>query len=453
MVSLEQLYKYFISCDNLTTDSRKAGPGMMYLALKGERFDGNKFACQAIQSGSPYAVVDDPIVASQDRKRMLLVADTLVSLQQLAHHHRMQFDIPVIGITGTNGKTTTKELIAAVLSSCYSVLYTQGNFNNHIGVPLTLLQLRSNHQIAIVEMGANHLGEIASLVEIVSPTEGLITNVGEAHLEGFGSLQGVIDTKTALYRYLSGHQADAVYVDSHNELLTPYIPKDVKVFSYVRGTLISNDPMITMKWSLPRKNQGESFLQCKVKMQLIGKYNLQNILAAITIGLAHNITASNINKSLAAYTPTNNRSQFIQGVKNNLILDAYNANPTSMKAALENFDLVTIEHKVVILGDMRELGDSSLCEHLKIIEQLCTMKLDEIYLVGTQFDEVFHLKETQVLLKGNRNANIWHSFLDKKILINFFTSHPLTNKTILIKGSNGIGLSALKSLFLRVSIL
>lgn len=446
MVSLEQLYKYFLSCENLTTNSRQAGPGIMYLALKGERFDGNQFACQAIEEGSPYAVVDDPIVASQDPKHMLLVTDTLVTLQQLAYHHRMQFDIPVIGITGTNGKTTTKELIASVLSSRYNVLYTQGNFNNHIGVPLTLLQLRSSHQIAIIEMGANHLGEIATLVEIVSPTEGLITNVGQAHLEGFGSLQGVIDTKIALYRYLNSHQADAVYIDSQNEMLTPYIPKNVLAHSYVQGMLISNDPMITMRWSLPQLIHEEVLSEYEVKMQLIGKYNLQNILAAITIGLAHDIPASAINQSLAAYTPTNNRSQFIQGVKNSIILDAYNANPTSMKAALENFDLVTLEHKIVILGDMRELGDASLSEHLKVIKQLNTMELDEIYLVGTQFEEAFRLEEIQILLK-KKTVALWHIFSDKGTLINFLKSHPVTDKAILIKGSNGIGLSALKDLF------
>lgn len=447
MVSLEQLYKYFLSCENLTTDSRQAGPGMMYLALKGDRFDGNQFACQAIESGSPYAVVDDPIVARQDPQRLLLVADTLITLQQLAHHHRMQFDIPVIGITGTNGKTTTKELIASVLTSRYDVLYTQGNFNNHIGVPLTLLQLRANHQIAIIEMGANHLGEIALLVEIVSPTEGLITNVGQAHLEGFGSLQGVIDTKVALYNYLNNHQADGVYVDSQNKMLTPYIPKNVKSYSYVQGILISNDPMITLKWSLPPMIQEGTLSEYEVKMQLIGKYNLQNILAAITIGLVHAVPASAINKCLAAYTPTNNRSQFIQGVRNSIILDAYNANPTSMKAALENFDLVTLEHKIVILGDMRELGDASLNEHLKVIKQLNTLELDEIYLVGTQFEKAFCIKEIQELLNQKKTVALWHTFVDKEALIKFITPHQITNKVILIKGSNGIGLSTLKDLF------
>ena len=448
MVSLEQLYKSFLSCKNLTTDSRQAGPGMMYLALKGERFDGNQFAIKAIESGSPYAVVDDSIVAAQDPKHMLLVEDTLATLQQLAHHHRMQFDIPVIGITGTNGKTTTKELIASVLSSHFNVLYTQGNFNNHIGVPLTLLQLRSYHQIAIIEMGANHLGEIAFLTEIASPTEGLITNVGKAHLEGFGSLQGILETKTALYRYLNTHHADGVYVDSQNELLTPYVPQNVKKYPYVQGMLVSNAPMITLKWFLPQTVQEGISSEYEVKMQLIGKYNLQNILAAITIGLVHHVPVSAINKSLAAYTPTNNRSQFIEGNKNSLIIDAYNANPTSMRAALENFGLVTLAHKVVILGDMRELGDASLSEHQKIIIQLTTMDLDEIYLVGTQFEEVFHFEETQELLKQKKtDTTLWHIFLDKNTLIQYVTSYPITNKTILIKGSNGIGLSALKDLF------
>lgn len=451
MVSLEQLYNYFLSCRKLTTDSRKAGPGTMYLALKGDRFDGNQFAIQAIQSGSPYAVVDDPLVADQDPHHLILVRNTLETLQQLAHHHRMQFDIPVIGITGTNGKTTTKELIATVLSSHYDVLYTQGNFNNHIGVPLTLLELRSNHEIAIIEMGANHLGEIALLADIASPTEGLITNVGQAHLEGFGSIQGIIETKTALYRHLSQHQGNAVYVDFQNELLTPYIPTNVPAYPYVKGTLVSNDPKLTMRWCVPESSSEESSVPHEVKMQLIGKYNLQNILAAITIGLAHHIPASAIDQSLAAYEPTNNRSQFIQGKRNRLILDAYNANPTSMKAALENFSLVTLGHKVVILGDMRELGTVSQEEHCKVIQQLSTMVLDEIYLVGPQFEEAIHLDRCQVLLNQDHNKHqaekSWHTFVDKEHLMAYLSRHQITDKTLLIKGSNGIGLSGLKDLF------
>ena len=365
-MKLSALYQIFLDCQLVTTDSRNCPEGSLFIALKGESFNGNAFAGKALETGCAYAVIDESEYAIEGDQRYILVDDCLQTLQQLANYHRRQLGTRVIGITGTNGKTTTKELISAVLSQSHNILYTLGNLNNHIGVPSTLLRLKAEHDLAVIEMGANHPGEIKFLSEIVEPDCGIITNVGKAHLEGFGSFEGVIKTKGELYNFLRKKEGSTVFIHHDNAYLMNIaeglnlIPYGTEDDLYVNGRITGNSPYLTFEWKAGK--DGKSY---QVQTQLIGEYNFPNALAAITIGRFFGVEDAKINEALAGYTPQNNRSQLKKTDDNTLIIDAYNANPTSMMAALQNFRNMEVPHKMLILGDMRELGAESAAEHQK----------------------------------------------------------------------------------------
>lgn len=427
-MELSALYQIFRECTAVTTDSRNCPIDSLFIALKGESFNGNAFAVKALEAGCKYVVVDEPQYESEGDKRFILVDDCLRTLQQLANYHRRQLGTRVIGITGTNGKTTTKELISAVLSQSYSVLYTQGNLNNHIGVPLTLLRLKPEHDLAVIEMGANHPGEIDFLTHIAEPDYGIITNVGKAHLEGFGSFEGVIRTKGELYDYLRGKENATVFIHHDNPYLTG-MSKGLKSVLYgsdeslyVYGGVTGNSPYLSFEWKA-----GKGGDRHEVQTQLIGEYNFPNALAAVTIGCFFGVEPQKIDKALSAYTPQNNRSQLKKTESNTLIIDAYNANPTSMMAALTNFQNMDAAHKMVILGDMRELGAESVAEHQKIVDYIKECHFEKVVLVGEQFAASLH---------G------YQSYPDVQELIRDLQTDKPQNCMILIKGSNGIRLSS-----------
>ncbi len=385
-MEMKDLYELFQQHPTITTDSRDVPEGSMFFALKGETFDGNAYAKAALEQGAAYAVIDEKEYAEENNEHLILVEDVLTTLQQLAKYHRVHLGTPIIGITGTNGKTTTKELIATVLKKKYKVLYTQGNFNNHIGVPKTLLQLTREHDIAVIEMGANHPGEIKTLVEIVLPDFGIITNVGKAHLLGFGSFEGVIRTKGELYDFLRAIEG-TVFINNENPHLLG-ISKGLKLVKYgqtetdgllVKGQLVECNPFLKFEW-----NGGV------VQTRLIGSYNLDNALAAACIGTYFEVPSNDICDALAEYTPSNNRSQLTITKDNKLVVDAYNANPTSMKAALDNFRLIQADHKMCILGQMGELGDVSEEEHQKVIDLIGEGDFEQVWLVGDNFAKTRH---------------------------------------------------------------
>ncbi len=407
-MEMKELYELFLQHPTITTDSRDVPEGSMFFALKGDTFDGNAYAISALEKGAAYAVIDEKEYAKESNDRLILVEDVLTTLQQLAKYHRVHLGTPIIGITGTNGKTTTKELISAVLKKKYNVLYTQGNFNNHIGVPKTLLQLTKEHDIAVIEMGANHPGEIKTLVEIVLPDFGIITNVGKAHLLGFGSFEGVIRTKGELYDFLRTIQG-TVFINNDNPhllgisdglKLVKYGQKDAKDL-LVKGELVECNPFLKFEWQtsstltpqLSTVNCQLSTVNCQlstVQTRLIGSYNLDNALAAACIGTFFNVPATDISAALEEYTPSNNRSQLTITQDNKLVVDAYNANPTSMRAALDNFRLIKAEHKMCILGQMGELGDVSEEEHQKVIDLLGDCGFEKVWLVGENFAKTAH---------------------------------------------------------------
>ena len=389
-MDIKELYNIYQSHPVITTDSRDCPPGSLFIALRGETFDGNRFAASALAKGCAYALVDDAQLHAQAADpRMILVDDTLQAFKDLAREHRRQFDIPVVGITGTNGKTTTKELIRAVLSQKYHVLATEGNYNNDVGVPKTLFGLNRNHEIAVVEMGASHPGDIKTLAETAEPTCGLITNVGKAHLQGFGSLDGVIQTKGELYANLASRPGSVIFVNRDNALLTGILPDRVATEGYTQdatdtaamvcGEVVACDPWLRMRW----RCQGGQWHT--VSTRLIGSYNLDNVLAAVTVGLHFDVAAGDICHALETYVPSNNRSQLTETPHNHLIVDAYNANPTSMAAALDNFELMQVSPKMAILGEMRELGASSAEEHRRVVDRLQHCHFDEVWLVGDEF--------------------------------------------------------------------
>ena len=390
-MKIAELYGLYKQHPVVSTDSRKCPQRALFFALKGDSFDGNAFAAQALEQGCAYAIVDEAEYAAGGDERYILVEDVLTTLQQLAHYHRKQFKIPVIQVTGTNGKTTTKELTAAVLSQKHNVLYTQGNLNNHIGVPKTLLELSPEHTIAVIETGANHPGEIKALAEIVDPDFGLITNVGMAHLEGFGSFEGVVRTKGELYDYLRAKHG-TVFIDHDSEDLKRIAgglhqicygsPCD-EVLS-VEGEVLECAPFLKFRW---RPAGGE---WQEVQTGLIGAYNMQNMLAAATIGRTFGVEVDSINRALAAYEPKNNRSQLMETDDNKLLVDAYNANPTSMRAAIENFRDMKVERRMVILGDMGELGESSWKAHQAIADLLVESGFEHVWLVGPKFKAARH---------------------------------------------------------------
>lgn len=399
-MEIKQLYKLYQAHPYITTDSRDCPEGSIFLALKGDKFDGNQFALKALEQGCAYAIVDDPKIcqlAAADQ-RLIAVADTLQTFKALAREHRRQFQIPVIGITGTNGKTTTKELIAAVLQQKYNVLYTQGNFNNDVGVPKTLFRLTEAHDIAVIEMGASHPGDIRTLAETAEPTCGLITNVGRAHLQGFGSFKNVVKTKGELYDFLGRRGESLVFINADNERLLDLLPDTVWVAPYSSdpenagdctcGEVLSCAPFLKFRWRESDSNledKGEEPQWYEVQTQLIGSYNIDNMMAAIAVGLNFGVEPADINRALEDYKPSNNRSQLTVTEHNHLIVDAYNANPSSMRAALENFSLMEGSPKMAILGMMGELGKSSRKEHQKIVDLLDTLSLDEVWLVGSEF--------------------------------------------------------------------
>ena len=390
----KELYAIYQQHPVITTDSRECPEGSIFIALKGESFDGNQFAAQALDKGCAVAIVSDEQVYNtyHGAGQMVLVDDTLQAYKDMAREHRRQFDIPVVGITGTNGKTTTKELIRTVLAEKYNVMATEGNYNNDVGVPKTLFRLNAQHQIAVVEMGASHPGDIKTLADTAEPTCGLITNVGKAHLQGFGSLEGVIHTKGELYDKLASRPESIIFVNADNGYLTGILPQDVKTECYTRdenktdarihGQIIACDPFLRLKWRV----QGGDWHE--VTTHLIGSYNLDNVLAAVTVGQHFNVSAEQICHALENYVPSNNRSQLTETPHNHLIVDAYNANPTSMAAALDNFCLMEVAPKMAILGEMRELGASSREEHERMVEKLKGCPFDEIWLVGDEFKDI-----------------------------------------------------------------
>ena len=420
-MNLNELYELFLHHEKITTDSRHCPANSLFFALKGERFDGNQYAAKALEAGAAYAIIDNPEYLSGDR--MILVDNVLDCLQQLAHRHRKALGIPVIGITGTNGKTTTKELLASVLATKFNVLATEGNLNNQIGVPLTLLRMNPDHEIAVVEMGASHPGDIDELVHIVAPNYGLITNVGCAHLEGFGSFEGVLHTKGELYDYLR-HTNGKIFINQENKDLMG-IAHGLEQITYGQyegafavGHVVESNPFLTFDW----KQQGKIHV---VETHLVGAYNIDNVLAAVAVGRYFKIPAERISRAIAAYEPTNNRSQYKKTERNDLIIDAYNANPTSMKAALDNFASLPVHPKAVVLGDMLELGKTSDELHSRIIRQLQAKAFDKVYLCGQHFA---------------RTADGFPSFTTTEELIAALRQDKLEGYHILIKGSHSMGL-------------
>lgn len=420
-MNLNELYELFLHHEKITTDSRHCPTNSLFFALKGERFDGNQYAAKALEAGAAYAIIDNPEYLSGDR--MILVDNVLDCLQQLAHRHRKALGIPVIGITGTNGKTTTKELLASVLATKFNVLATEGNLNNQIGVPLTLLRMNPYHEIAVVEMGASHPGDIEELVHIVAPNYGLITNVGCAHLEGFGSFEGVLHTKGELYDYLRPTNGK-IFINQENKDLMG-IAHGLEQITYGQhegafavGHVVESNPFLTFDW----KQQGKIHV---VETHLVGAYNIDNVLAAVAVGRYFKIPAERISRAIAAYEPTNNRSQYKKTERNALIIDAYNANPTSMKAALDNFASLPVHPKAVVLGDMLELGKTSDELHGGIVRQLQAEAFDKVYLCGQHFA---------------RTADSFPSFTTTEELIAALRQDKLEGYHILIKGSHSMGL-------------
>jgi len=475
-MDIKQLYRLYQQSTGITTDSRDCPEGSIFVALKGANFDGNQYAVSALQKGCAWAIVDDRELLSKAittteatgcvqsatdelsglsklssakelSSRFIFVDDCLQTLKDLAREHRRQFDIPVIAITGTNGKTTTKELIRAVLSEKYNVLATEGNYNNDVGVPKTLLRLTKEHEIAIIEMGASHPGDIKTLAETAEPTCGLITNVGRAHLQGFGSFEGVVKTKCELYDFLRSRNDSLIFINADNEhlvnqigddeeglWLSPYSTDPDNQFSCISGEVIACNPYLLMRWREPLmvlEDEGRSTKWHKVQTQLVGAYNIDNVLAAVAVGINFGVDRKKICHALENYRPTNSRSQLLKTERNTLVVDAYNANPSSMAAALDNFRLIDAPHKMLILGDMGELGSDSNSEHRHIVDIVANMTLDDVWLVGDEFGKI------------DCPFRKFHNVDDVKALL---ASQCPEGRTILIKGSNSTQLYQLPEL-------
>lgn len=432
-MEISELYKIFQQHPIVTTDSRDCPKDSIFFALKGASFNGNAFASKALEQGCAYAVVDEKEYAPEGDTRFILTDDCLHTLQKLANYHRRHLGTKIIGITGTNGKTTTKELVATVLAKKYNVLFTQGNFNNDIGVPKTLLRLTKEHEIAVVEMGASHSGDIKTLVDIVEPDCGIITNVGKAHLQGFGSFEGVIKTKGELYDFLRDN-GGSVFIHNENKYLQD-IATGLQLVKYgttpndpslsVSGEVVECAPFLKFRWHLAGGEWHE------VQTHLIGSYNVYNMLAAACIGTHFGVGENLVSEALRNYVPTNNRSQLDTTPYNKLIVDTYNANPTSMMAALENFRDMAVSPKMAILGDMRELGSVSLEEHQKVVDFLFQNGISNVWLVGEEF--------------AKTNCS-YHKFNNVDEVKAEIASHRPEGYYILIKGSNGIKLFQLPEL-------
>lgn len=418
---LEKLYSIYKGSSGICTDTRKIEPNCLFVALKGENFNGNQFAEKAIAQGAVAAIIDEE---DDSTENLYKVNSALETLQELANYHRNQLTIPIIGITGSNGKTTTKELIREVLATQLNTFATSGNLNNHIGVPLSLLSINNNHEIAIIEMGANHPGEIKMLCNIADPDYGLITNIGTAHIEGFGSYEGVLNTKKELYDHIKA-KGGKVFINSSDSTLNgiaagiDQLPYSLGGATKPYGSVVRMDPFVTIEWTQEYTHV--------VKTNLIGSYNLSNIMAAIEVGLHFGITEENICKALSNYTPDNNRSQIVETERNMVIMDAYNANPTSMMAAITNLSKISADKKIALLGDMRELGAIAQDEHEKVIEQLNDLEIPAL-LVG----EEFSLSNSE-----------YPSFKDAIKALDYLKQNPLKGYTILLKGSRGIRMETL----------
>ncbi len=442
MMKISDLYKIYQQHPVITTDSRNCPKGSIFIALKGASFDGNKFAAAALEKGCSYVIVDEPDCCKADDDRYILTDNCLRTYKELAREHRRQYQIPIIGITGTNGKTTTKELVSAVLQKKYRVMHTEGNYNNDVGVPKTLLRLSDQDQIAVIEMGASHLGDIKKLIEYVEPTCGMITNVGRAHLQGFGSFEGVMKTKGELYDFINAH-GGLIFINHDNTHLmqmaqerklhrTIYYGQKNDDALAVCGTVVSCAPFLKFTWTTGKAYEGQPAERVHtVQTKLIGAYNLDNMLAAITIGRHFGVSDEDIDNALAMYVPTNNRSQLTITPHNHLVVDAYNANPSSMKAAIEAFKLMDVPDKMAILGDMRELGTVSGEEHQKVIGELKDAGITNVWLVGPEF--------------GKTDCG-FRKFKDVDEVKTEIARRQPQNHYILIKGSNGIKLFELPSL-------
>jgi UDP-N-acetylmuramoyl-tripeptide--D-alanyl-D-alanine ligase len=429
MNTIEALYTRFLQNPLICTDTRSIAPGSLFFALKGENFDANSFAQQALALGAVYAIIDNPAYALGEQ--YILVDDVLSTLQELARHHRQQFNIPVIGLTGSNGKTTTKELIHAVLSQKYNSYATLGNLNNHIGVPLTLLSIHADVEVAIVEMGANHQKEIELLCTIAEPTHGLITNVGMAHLEGFGGFEGVKKGKAELYAHLKKQDGTTfIYKDnaqlmemSANAALDKVVYYGTSKDNEVSGKLLQADPFLQVSWSVEDADYTTT-------TQLTGSYNFENILGAICIGHYFGLTPEEINAGLAGYAPKNNRSQLTETTNNRVICDFYNANPSSMVAALNNLSILASARKTAIIGDMFELGQESAAQHKLIAAQASAASLDQLIFIGKDF----------YAYKDQFNGIF---FLSPQEARAYLEEHPVKDHLVLLKGSRGMALEQL----------
>jgi len=420
-VGIQQLYSIFLQYPSVQTDTRKLTPGDIFFALKGPSFNGNLFALQALQAGAAYAVVDEDV--DNGNQRLILVNDVLATLQQLAKYHRQQFAIPFIGITGSNGKTTTKELVSTVLATHYNTYTTQGNLNNHIGIPLTLLRVGLDAQMAVIEMGANHQKEIEGYCKYALPTHGIITNTGKAHLEGFGGIEGVRKGKGELYDFIRGTGGTVFAFDDYDYLHSMSAGiTDIVWYGTLKGTVTGH-----VKASAPFLEvgitSGAGF--SAIKTQLVGDYNLPNVLCAIAVGKHFNVPDEKIKAAIEQYVPSNSRSQLLEKGTNKIILDAYNANPTSMKAAIENFANIEAPNKVLLLGGMMELGEDSLHEHQSIINLIESFAWSAVVLVGGDFKKLAHpfiyfdtsteaanwlasqhFEHTSLLVKGSRSMQM-----------------------------------------------
>jgi UDP-N-acetylmuramoyl-tripeptide--D-alanyl-D-alanine ligase len=419
-MNIADLYKLYKEHPSVQTDTRKLKHGDIFFALKGPSFNGNEFAKKAIDDGASYAVIDEE--EFEIAGKTILVDDVLSALQQLAKHHRQQFNIPFIGITGSNGKTTTKELIHAVLATTYKTYTTEGNLNNHIGIPLTILKIKADAEVAVIEMGANHIGEIASYCQIALPTHGLITNCGKAHLEGFGSEEGVRKAKGELFDFLRtlthGYAFvmwDYDYLQKMSKRISGIIKYGTKGDAHVIGKVFKTDPLLEVEIV-------QGLDEKKIKTQLVGEYNLPNVLAAVTVGKFFKVPGTKIRSAIENYVPSNSRSQLIQKGTNRIVLDAYNANPSSMKLAIDNFSKINGD-KILILGSMAELGRESEKEHRELIEQIKSHQWKEVVLVGNEFQKISHP---------------FHQFKNSDDVSEWMQQQKFENKNILVKGSRSM---------------
>lgn len=422
-MTIERIYQLFLKHPHVETDSRRITRGCLFFALKGDNFNGNKFAAEALEKGAAFAIIDEK--EFEVPEQTILVENVLDTLQSLAGFHRKSLGLPVLAITGTNGKTTTKELIAAVLSQKYKVVYTQGNLNNHIGVPLTLLRMNNATQMGIVEMGANHMGEIAKSCQIADPDFGIITNIGTAHLEGFGSFENIIKTKAELYTHLKNKQG-LIFYNLDNSILSELTKGYKTKVSYggeksdFSGELISAAPFIKVRVNFLNQTRD-------ISSRLVGGYNFENLLAAACVGHHFNVDPSSVEAAISGYVPQNNRSQLIERNGVSIVMDAYNANPSSMKASIEHFTEYFQPPRSLILGDMLELGEKALEEHFAVLQKISDCKFDNVFLVGPHFSE------------AAKNYS-YKKFINVEELIEHIRKHPWKGSAVLIKGSRGIHL-------------